>query len=279
MQHIYKEIHILKECENELKSIGLTQNEAKVYCNLLQNNVFTATELANSSGVNRSRIYSVLNDLINKGLCFEKLGKVKKYVAINPETSFEKIKNEQQKKLEQVNVLQEKLTPIYNSQKDIASPLDFIEVYGTPASIIKKHHTLELESKECVLSFCKAPYAMSAELDIHMEQVESMKNEVIYKSIFEVEKNDIKFFARRMKNFEDQGEEIKVAYHLPIKLHVFDDHIVMFSMINKINPDEDLTYMVISHPDLAETLITTFYNYWDEAMTVDEFIAKENLVL
>jgi len=120
---------------------------------------------------------------------------------------------------------------------------------------------------------------MSNDLDIHEEQEESMKTGVVFKSIFEVEKDDIEFFVQRMKNFEDQGEEIKVAYHLPIKLHVFDDHTVMFSMINQVNPDQNLTYMVIEHSDLAETLITTFYKYWDEALTISNFLKKENITL
>lgn len=264
---------------SKLQEIGLTANEAKVYNCLLRKHTFTATEISQCCNVNRSRIYSVLESLINKGLCIEILGKVRKFQAAAPEVAFEKLKKEQNKKLDLLESLPDLLSPIYNSNTDNSSPLDFIEVYGTPTSIIKKHHTLELESKDVVLSFCKSPYAMSKDLDIHEEQEESMKTGVIYKSIFEVEQDNVEFFARRMKNFEDQGEEIKVAYHLPIKLHVFDDHTVMFSMTNQINPDKNLTYMVIEHSDLAETLISTFYKYWEEALSVDEFIAKENIVL
>jgi len=263
----------------ELMEVGLTENEAKVYSCLLQKHTFTATEISQCCKVNRSRIYSVLESLINKGLCIEKLGKVRRFQAAAPDAAFDIMIHEQNEKLKILNSLPELLSPIYNSNTDNSSPLKFIEVYGTPSSIIKKHHTLELESKEVVLSLCKSPYAMSNDLDIHEEQEESMKTGVIYKSIFEIEKEDIELFARRMKNFEEQGEEIKVAYHLPIKLHVFDDHTVMFSMINQVNPEQSLTYMVIEHSDLAETLITTFYKYWEEALTVDEFLKKENIVL
>ncbi|MDP8269187.1 MAG: helix-turn-helix domain-containing protein [Candidatus Tenebribacter davisii] len=269
----------MKKYLSMLMDVGLTENEAKVYSCLLRKHTFRATEISQCCNVNRSRIYSVLESLIHKGLCIEILGKVRKFQAAAPEIAFDKLKNEQNEKLELINALSGLLSPIYKSNTDNSSPLKFIEVYGTPASIIKKHHTLELESKNVVLSFCKSPYAMSNVLDIHEEQQESMNTGVTFKSIFEVEKDDLEFFARRMKNFEDQGEEIKVAYHLPIKLHVFDDHTVMFSMINQVNPDENLTYMVIEHSDLAETLITTFYKYWNEALAVDEFLNRENIVL
>ena len=263
----------------ELINVGLKENEAKVYCCLLRKELFTATEISRCSGVNRSRIYSVLDGLIKQGLCIEKLGKVRKFQAVNPETAFDEIIDSEQQKLDRLNSLSGLLAPIFSNQQENSSPLDFIEVYGTAPSIIKKHHTLELESKDLVLSFCKAPFAMARVLDIHEEQQESMNKNVTFKSIFEVETEDIVFFARRMKSFEISGEEIKVAYHLPIKLHVFDNHTVMFSMINNLSPEKNLTYMVIEHPDLTETLITTFYQYWNKALTVDEFIEKENIII
>lgn len=269
----------MQKLVSKLVEIGLTENEAKVYTCLLQKSNFTATELARCTQVNRSRIYTVLQCLIEKGFCIEKLGRVKKYQAIKPEDAFSKLKEDQEQLIHKIDSLPKLLHPIYKKQQGNSSPLDFIEVYGTPSSIIKKHHTLELESKKFVLSFCKKPYAMTNELNIHKEQKASMKTGVIYKSIFEIETKDIVFFARRMKNFEDQGEEIKVAYHLPIKLHVFDDQIVMFSMTNKFNPTEKLTYLVIEHSDLAEALITTFYKYWSEAISVTEFIKKEKIKL
>lgn len=269
----------MKKFIEKLIAVGLTENEAKVYCGLLRKHQFTATEISHYAGVNRSKIYSVLSSLAQKGLCIEKLGKVRKFEALEPNLAFQQLIEEERKRMTLVTELPELLSPIYNSNKTNSSPLDFIQVFSTPASIIKKNHTLELESKEFVLSFCKPPYAMTKSVEIHEEQWESMKKGVLYKSIFEVESDNLDFFSRQMKSFEDKGEDIRIAYHLPIKLHVFDDQIVMFSMIDKVNPDENLTYLVIEHPDLAETLIDTFYLHWEKAMTVSEFLAKENIKL
>jgi len=268
---------VVEEYIKQLINIGLTENEAKVYCCLLKKQQFTASEISQLADVNRSKIYSVLNNLTKNGLCIEKLGKVRKFEAVDPKIAFEKIKEEQRKKIDKLNGLSEILSPIYKNHKNNSSPLDFIQVFSTSTSIVKKHHHLELQSKEIVLSFCKAPFAMNCDPKIHEEQQESMNKGVIYKSIFEVEKDNLDFFVHRMKSFEEHGEEIKVAYHLPIKLHVFDNTTVMFSMTNQIKPEENLTYLVIEHPDLAETLITTFYDHWDKAISVDEFMKRENL--
>ncbi|HPR18502.1 MAG TPA: helix-turn-helix domain-containing protein [Candidatus Cloacimonadota bacterium] len=264
---------------DKLISIGLTENEAKVYCCLLRKHQFTATEIAYCAGVNRSKIYSVLTALAQKGLCIEKLGKVRKFEAIEPGIAFQKMIEEEKNKLEMITGLPDLLSPIYDSNKKKSSPLDFIQVFSTPASIIKKHHNLELAARKFVLSFCKEPYAMTKSVDIHEEQQASMNKGVIFKSIYEVEADNLEFFAQQMKNFEDNGEEIRVLYHLPIKLHIFDDHTSMFSMTNQINPEENLTYLVIEHPDLAETLIETFYHFWDKSLSVTEFLNKEKIEL
>ena len=269
----------MEEYLNKLVKSGLTENEAKVYCCLLQKQLFTATEISRCASVNRSRIYSVLDSLQKKGLCIEKLGKVRKFEAVNPEVAFDKLIEQQNQRIDLLKNLSKSLSPIYNSQKQNSSPLDFIEVYGTAPSIIKKHHSLELDATECVLSFCKAPYAMNRnEVKIHDSQWQSMQKGVTFKSIYEVEPENKEFFAHRMQKYVDGGEYIKVAYHLPIKLHIFDNKTVMFSLINNLADQKNkLTYMVVEHKDLTEALITTFYTYWENAMTVAEFRKKENV--
>lgn len=51
-----------------LKHIGLTNGETKVYCALLKTGSITAGPLTDVSGVSRSKIYHVLERLIQKGL-------------------------------------------------------------------------------------------------------------------------------------------------------------------------------------------------------------------
>ena len=71
-----------------LSKLGSKEPEAKVYLNLLKKKNFTATEISRLSGVPRTKIYDVLHQLINKGLCVEILGGVKKYSPANPKTAF-----------------------------------------------------------------------------------------------------------------------------------------------------------------------------------------------
>ncbi|MDI6738510.1 MAG: helix-turn-helix domain-containing protein [Nanoarchaeota archaeon] len=66
--------------------------EAKVWTALLSRGVSTAGELAEISGVPRSRAYDVLDTLEKKGIISMKTGKPIKYIAVKPKEVVEKVK-------------------------------------------------------------------------------------------------------------------------------------------------------------------------------------------
>ncbi len=68
--------------------------EAKIWTVLLARGIATAGELADLSGVPRSRCYDVLESLEKKGFIIMKIGKPIKYIAIKPEEIVERVKKE-----------------------------------------------------------------------------------------------------------------------------------------------------------------------------------------
>jgi len=82
--------------------------ETKVWLALLQKGVSSAGEIAELSGVPRSRTYDVLESLEKRGFAIEKLGKPVKYIAVKPEVVIEKLKNNTVKYAEEkVKILSE----------------------------------------------------------------------------------------------------------------------------------------------------------------------------
>ena len=68
--------------------------EVKVWTVLLSRGIATAGELADLSGVPRSRCYDVLESLEKKGFIIMKIGKPIKYIAIQPEEIVERVKKD-----------------------------------------------------------------------------------------------------------------------------------------------------------------------------------------
>ncbi|MBU0614511.1 MAG: hypothetical protein KJ601_00295, partial [Nanoarchaeota archaeon] len=66
--------------------------EVKIWTSLLSRGIATAGELADISGVPRSRCYDVLESLEKKGFIIMKVGKPIKYIAVNPEEIIGRVK-------------------------------------------------------------------------------------------------------------------------------------------------------------------------------------------
>lgn len=86
---------VKQELLNQLKrDFRLNIYEAKIWTVLLSRGIATAGELADLSGVPRSRCYDVLESLEKKAFIIMKIGKPIKYIAIQPEEIVERVKKD-----------------------------------------------------------------------------------------------------------------------------------------------------------------------------------------
>ena len=84
---------VQKEMLSELRQkFKLNIYEVKIWTALLSRGIAAASELADISGVPRSRCYDVLESLEKKGFIIMKIGKPIKYIAVQPEAVVERVK-------------------------------------------------------------------------------------------------------------------------------------------------------------------------------------------
>lgn len=74
------------------KHFRLNIYEVKIWAALLSRGIASAGELADISGVPRSRCYDVLESLEKKGFIIMKIGKPIKYLAVKPDTIIDRVK-------------------------------------------------------------------------------------------------------------------------------------------------------------------------------------------
>lgn len=74
------------------KHFRLNIYEVKIWTALLSRGIASAGELADISGVPRSRCYDVLESLEKKGFIIMKIGKPIKYLAVKPDTIIDRVK-------------------------------------------------------------------------------------------------------------------------------------------------------------------------------------------
>lgn len=113
----------------ELRKIGLTEGEIKIYQALLHTGETTRTELAKKSGISPSKIYDVANRLIEKGI----ISSVKKqgilhFSPANPERLKEFI-DQKEKELQQERSLVDSLLPTLLAQFHESKERSDVEVF------------------------------------------------------------------------------------------------------------------------------------------------------
>ena len=85
---------VKQELVNRIRDyFGLNIYETKVWLALLKKGIASAAEVAEASGIPRSRTYDVLEGLEKKGFAIIKLGKPVKYLGVKPNVILEKLKN------------------------------------------------------------------------------------------------------------------------------------------------------------------------------------------
>ena len=85
---------VKQELVNRIKDyFGLNVYETKVWLALLKKGIASAGEVAESSGIPRSRTYDVLESLEKMGFAIAKLDKPVKYIGVKPRFILEKLKN------------------------------------------------------------------------------------------------------------------------------------------------------------------------------------------
>jgi len=101
--------------EQQLKELGLTDNETKIYLTLLKFGALNPTQLAKRTGLHRSYIYDTTEKLLEKGIINTILIKNKRHFQpINPKI----LKQQLQIKLDHIDSIMPNLTNLFKATKE-----------------------------------------------------------------------------------------------------------------------------------------------------------------
>ncbi len=146
---------ISKELVAKVKAnFDLNEYESKVWISLLSKGISSVGEIAEISGVPRSRVYDVLESLEKRGFVIMKLGKPIKYIAVKPDEVIERIKanllNEAKERIKIFDKIKE--TEEYNELEKLFNqsikPINVEDVTTLIKGKFNINHTLKSSIKE-----------------------------------------------------------------------------------------------------------------------------------
>ena len=274
----------------QLQQINLTAREAEVYIALLQKKEFNASELTKITNVTRTKIYEILQNLINKGACIESYKDGQKiFRGIEPKIALQNIisnfelefNQKKQAILEQMNratnLLEKELSYIYSNNKHKVDKIDYIEILSDRNQTKNRWLNLQENAKREIVTFTKPPY-VSPRRGENMSVLEKAisKKKVIAKSIYEscghTSSAELRTeFVNHLASYENIGEEIRILDRLPMKLSIIDEKITMLALNDLVATKPSITTIIVTHPDFAMAQKEVFKSYWEEAITFEKF--------
>jgi HTH-type transcriptional regulator, sugar sensing transcriptional regulator len=240
--------------------------ETKVWIALLSKGISSAGEVAELSGVPRSRTYDVLESLEKRGFVIQKLGKPVKYIAVKPEIVIEKLKNNTLKNAEErIDVL--------SKLKDTQEYEELQELHKTGIEPIKNHElstsikgrsNLYLQMRDVMENSTKTVYIASSAYEL----VSKIK---MFKDVFmklKKRKVDTRVIISDGKDEANKlskklGVEIK-SRELNSRFIIADRKELIFT-IKPTNVHEDFDYGVwINSPFFTNSLAYMFELAWKD---------------
>jgi sugar-specific transcriptional regulator TrmB len=166
--------------------------ETKVWIALLSKGIASAGEIAELSGVPRSRTYDVLESLEKEGFAIAKLGKPVRYIAVNPTTVVEKLKaNTMKKANDSVNML--------SNLKETREYAELKEIYDTGIEPVKHNNVSgAIKGKANIFNHLK-------------ELMDSAKKEVIICTSASEMNDKSRIFSSLLGNLNKKRVNVKVA--------------------------------------------------------------------
>ncbi|MBU0460130.1 MAG: hypothetical protein KJ771_04960 [Nanoarchaeota archaeon] len=112
-----------------LRKIGLTENEIKIYLNLLKSGSVTAYEIGKQTGIYRVHVYDKLEQLMDKGLVTHIYRGAKKYFQATHPSKITQYIDDQKRKLEIQEQEVNSILPELEAMTKIPKEDTFVEVF------------------------------------------------------------------------------------------------------------------------------------------------------
>lgn len=271
---------------DKLERLGFTNYEAKVFIALYKGSVMSAAEIAKEARIPRPSVYDILRSFSKKGICNEMQtpGKLL-YEIISTDVLENKIENEIRKnfslKLALLKSTFKELKPLHriNQPSEYKSDVEIIKGFNRNREV--KFLDLIRISKNAILYMNRLEGNISDKLDSETRNFFKRGGEL--RSIYETKgnfrikiKDSWKVVSKEQliglcRNFEKQGEKIKLTENVPQVIAVFDNRTVFINLYDENTTRKESTDIIIHNKRFAAFVKEMFELYWDKSESIESF--------
>jgi HTH-type transcriptional regulator, sugar sensing transcriptional regulator len=241
---------------NELKNIGLSDKEAKVYLAMLELGPATVLEIAAKAGVNRPTAYLEIESLKKRGLASTQTkGKKKLFIAESP-SQLEFLIETQQKSLEQKGEELEKILPALTTLFNLAENKPQVRFFEGKEGLLTMQKEL-LKCKE------KHIYAISS-VDDTLKVFPNYENDSVPKRVHKKIRSTFIYSSVRgdflkstdKKNLRNSKFISPEKFKYSLDITIFDDNVAIASLSG------DISGVIITNSEISKSFRAIFDLLW-----------------
>jgi DNA-binding MarR family transcriptional regulator len=254
-----------------LGEFGLNRNEARLYLVAYGRPSMRAAELAELAGINRPKAYDALRVLVDKGLFVEEPGPVARFLAVEPVTVVQRLR--QQTIADQANLVEDTSRLIadlfarYYRAPLATDPFDLVEVIRNAEAAWARCEAVAAGAEEDVVRARKLPVGGAGPPG--GDRV-GIRPGIRYRVLYERGFLDDPQFRAQVAERERHGEAIRFTERVAIGLCVVDRRKSVLSLNTAEVTTGPGSWIVLEHPALAMLLTEAFEVAWATARTVAE---------
>jgi len=240
--------------EEELKLLGLTENEAKIYIFLLKAGESTTGPIIKNTNIVNSRVYESINSLISKGFVSYNLQKDgKHFKASSPKV----IKQKQEEKQKKIDELIPELIKLQNTTKEDTITAVYEGYEGFKTAFRKIIEDCPTNGTIHIIGFSKQQYSSDIlRTFITNMNLKSSEKQQKLKIILDKES---KQKEERIKEKYSEIRYMPKGYVSPSAIDIFEDYVYTFLW------EEKPYVFMIKNKKIAESYKNYFNLLWKQA--------------
>jgi len=241
--------------EENLKLLGLSNNEIQVYLALLKHGSLTGTEIRTNTCLANSRVYSSIDSLTNKGLItYEKRAKGKIYSALDPEI----IDNILKKREEKIKKCIPFLKNLQNKEIKTTETAVFEGFQGFKHAFYKFAEECPRNEEISIIGFSNQSYK-NEQLASLLRDVNKISKDKKHRFRMILDNKDNKFYERRSKEGLSNIRFMGKGFVSPAAIDIFKDIVYIFMW------DENPYVFRIKNKNIANGFKIYFEFLWKQA--------------
>jgi len=250
------------------EELGLSGNEAAVVLAMLRLGPATTLQLSRLSGVSRTYIYLILEQLRNKALAEEMTGTgpatwgAPGYREILDRLDAAQAERLQEQRARRPHIEQLLEESLGEAAAEGVGP--YVQILRSPGRLAAVYDERLAAATTEVLVFNVGPYVKPAV--VNGAVLEAAARGVSMRALYEgpeLQQPELSWLVEHLEIYRDAGVDCRVVAALPMSLAIFDRNHTLFCLNNPVSPDAGYAAPVlVEHPGFAESLATTFSHHW-----------------